>query len=146
MRLHDHKTEQQEKRIVSNEIIGYLCIDSIYHKVIKFKKGAGTYPDKRRAGFLLERMKDLGNYECDGQIEMTDYLKSKIKSGKVKDLTDWINSQGKAQYTQIGEIVKSAYEMYKDSDEVVGRITNAVSVYVLTQSMGYMDYLRNESE
>ena len=84
--------------------------------------------------------------QCEGQIEMTDYLKSKIKSGKVKDLTDWINSQGKAQYTQIGEIVKSAYEMYKDSDEVVDRITNAVSVYVLTQSMGYMDYLRNESE
>ena len=84
--------------------------------------------------------------QCEGQIELTDYLKSKIKSGKVKDLTDWINSQGKAQYTQIGEIVKSAYEMYKDSDEVVDRITNAVSVYVLTQSMGYMDYLRNESE
>ena len=84
--------------------------------------------------------------QCEGQIELTDYLKSKIKSGKVKDLTDWINSQGKAQYTQIGEIVKSAYEMYKDSDEVVSRITNAVSVYVLTQSMGYMDYLRNESE
>ena len=84
--------------------------------------------------------------QCEGQIEITDYLKSKIKSGKVKDLTDWINSQGKAQYTQIGEIVKSAYEMYKDSDEVVGRIINAVSVYVLTQSMGYMDYLKNESE
>lgn len=29
LRLHDHTTEQQEKRIVSNEIIGYLCIDSI---------------------------------------------------------------------------------------------------------------------
>ena len=25
--------------------------------------------------------------QCDGQIEMTDYLKSKIKSGMVKDLT-----------------------------------------------------------
>ena len=39
--------------------------------------------------------------QCDGQIEMTDYLRSKIKSGRVKDLTAWINSQGKAQYTQI---------------------------------------------
>ena len=35
------------------------------------------------------------NYECEGQIEMTDYLKSKIKCGRVKDLTAWINSQGK---------------------------------------------------
>ena len=27
------------------------------------------------------------NYECDGQIEITDLLKSKIISGKVKNLT-----------------------------------------------------------
>ena len=86
------------------------------------------------------------NYSCDGQIEMTDYLKSKIKSGRVKDLTAWINSQGKAQYTQIGEVVRDAYERYKDSDELVDRITNAVSVYVLNKSMGYMEYLRKESE
>ena len=84
--------------------------------------------------------------QCEGQIEMTDYLKSKIKSGRVKDLTAWINSQGKAQYTQIGDVVKSAYERYKDSPELVDRIINAVSVYVLQQSMGYMDYLRNESK
>ena len=84
--------------------------------------------------------------QCDGQLELTDYLKSKIKSGRVKDLTAWINSQGKAQYTQIGEVVRDAYERYKDSDELVGRITNAVSVYVLNQSMGYMEYLRKESE
>ena len=42
------------------------------------------------------------NYNCEGQIEITDYLKSKIKCGKIKDFTDWINSQGKSQYTQIG--------------------------------------------
>ena len=75
---------------------------------------------------------------------MTDYLKSKIKSGRVKDLTAWINSQGKAQYTQICDVVNSAYERYKDSPELVDRITNAVSVYVLNQSIGYMNYLRKE--
>ena len=84
--------------------------------------------------------------QCEGQIEMTDYLKSKIKCGMVKDLTAWINSQGKAQYTQIGEVVKETYEREKDSPDLVGRITNAVSVYVLNQSMGYMDYLRNEAK
>ena len=84
--------------------------------------------------------------QCEGQIEMTDYLKSKIKCGRVKDLTAWINSQGKAQYTQIGEIVRETYEREKDSDELVDRIINAVSVYVLNQSMGYMDYLRKESD
>ena len=86
------------------------------------------------------------NYECEGQIEMTDYLKSKIKSGMVKDLTAWINSQGKAQYTQIGEVIKETYEREKDSPDLVGRITNDVSVYVLKQSMGYMKYLREESD
>ena len=84
--------------------------------------------------------------QCEGQIEITDYLKSKIKCGRVKDLTAWINSQGKAQYTQIGDVVKSEYERYKDTPELVDRITNAVSVYVLSQSMGYMKYLREESQ
>ena len=84
--------------------------------------------------------------QCDGQIEMTDYLKSKIKSGMVKDLTAWIKSQGKAQYTQIEEVIRETYEREKDSDELADRITNAVSVYVLNQSMGYMEYLRKESE
>ena len=84
--------------------------------------------------------------QCDGQIEMTDYLKSKIKCGRVQDLTAWINSQGKAQYSQIKEVVAETYEREKDSDDLVERITNAVSVYVLRQSMGYMDYLRKECE
>ena len=84
--------------------------------------------------------------QCDGQIEMTDYLKSKIKSGRVKDLTAWINSQGKAQYAQIGEVVRETYEREKDSDDLIDRITNAVSVYVLNQSIGYMEYLRKESD
>ena len=84
--------------------------------------------------------------QCDGQIEMTDYLSSKVKRGQIKDLTAWINSQGKEQYTQIGEVVKETYEREKDSPDLVCRITNAVSVYVLQQSIGYMEYLRKESE
>ena len=68
------------------------------------------------------------------------------KIGEVKDITAWINSQGKAQYTQIGEVVRETYEREKDYPDLVGRITNAVSVYVLNQSMGYMDYLRNEAK
>ena len=86
------------------------------------------------------------NYECEGQIEMTEYLASKVKRGQIKDLTAWINSQGKAQYTQIGEVVRETYEREKDSADLVDRITNAVSVYVLDQSIGYMDYLRSECE
>ena len=86
-------------------------------------------------------MSDFG-----GQLTITDYLKSKIKIKNVMDLTAFINSQGKAQYTQIEDIVSKTYEQNKDSDDVIGRITNAVSVYVLDMSMKYMDYLRKESE
>ena len=86
------------------------------------------------------------DYSCDGQITLTDYLKSKIKSGEVKDLTNFINSQGKAQYTQIGEVIRNSYERYKDDEDMLDRITNAMSVYVLEQSTKYMDYLRKESE
>ena len=84
--------------------------------------------------------------DFDGQLTITDYLKSQIKIKNVMELTAFINSQGKAQYTQIEDIVSKTYEQNKDSDDVIGRITNAVSVYVLDMSMKYMDYLRNESE
>lgn len=82
----------------------------------------------------------------DGQFELTDFLGKKIESKSVMDLTAWINSQGKAQYTQIGEVIRNAYNLNKDSGELIERLTNAVSVYVLNQSIGYMNYLRKESE
>jgi hypothetical protein len=82
----------------------------------------------------------------DGQFELTDFLSKKIESKSVMDLTAWINSQGKAQYSQIGEVVRNAYNLNKDSGELIERLTNAVSVYVLNQSIGYMNYLRKESE
>lgn len=77
----------------------------------------------------------------DGQLELTDFLCKRIESKSVMDLTTWINSQGKAQYSQISEVIEEVYNREKDSGELVERLTNAVSVYVLNQSMGYMDYL-----
>ena len=84
--------------------------------------------------------------DFDGQLTITDYLKSQIKIKNVMDLTAFINSQGKAQYKQIEDIISKTYEQNKDSDDLIGRITNAVSVYVLDMSMKHMDYLRKESE
>lgn len=81
----------------------------------------------------------------NGQFEITDFLGKQIKNKSVMDLTQYINSQGKAQYTQIGEVVRNAYNLNKDSGELIERLTNVVSVYVLNQSIGYMDYLRKES-
>ena len=81
----------------------------------------------------------------DGQFELTDFLSKKIESKSVMDLTAWINSQGKAQYSQIGEIIEEVYNREKDGGELIERLTNAVSVYVLKQSIGYMDYLSNMS-
>lgn len=88
----------------------------------------------------------IDNYECDGQLSITDYFKQQVVSGKVMDLTRWINSSGKAQYTQVGELVNKALEDYgiEATNEQAGRLTNAISVYILTQSSGYMDYLRSE--
>lgn len=85
-------------------------------------------------------------YECEGQLTITDYFKQQVVSGKVMDLTSWINSSGKAQYTQVGELVNKALEDYgiEATNEQVGRLTNAISVYILDQSCGYMEYLKNE--
>lgn len=82
----------------------------------------------------------------DGQFELADFLGKRIEGKFVMDLTAWINSQGKAQYSQIGEIIEEVYNREKDSGELVERLTNAISIYVLNQSMGYMNYLRKESE
>lgn len=88
----------------------------------------------------------IDNYECEGQLSITDYFKQQVISGKVMDLTRWINSSGKAQYTQVGELVNKALEDYgiEATKEQTDRLTNAISVYILTQSSGYMDYLKNE--
>ena len=84
--------------------------------------------------------------DFDGQLTITDYLKSQIKIKNVMDLTAFINSQGKAQYTQIGEIIHNSYEHYKGDKDMLDRMTNAMSVYVIEQSMKYMEYLRKEAE
>ena len=88
----------------------------------------------------------FNDYECEGQLSITDYFKQQVVSGKVMDLTRWINSSGKAQYTQVGELVNKALEDYgiEVTKEQADRLTNAISVYILTQSRGYMDYLKNE--
>jgi hypothetical protein len=88
------------------------------------------------------------HYECEGQLTITDFLKSKVVSGKIKDLTTWINSSGKAQYTQVRELVNKALEDYgiEATNEQADRLTNAVSVYILDQSCEYMKYLRSECE
>lgn len=76
----------------------------------------------------------------EGQITITEWLQSKIKNRTVKDLTGFINSQGRSQYEQIGDIIRE----YLTDEAQIDRITNSVSVYVLSQSMDYMKYLRSE--
>lgn len=89
---------------------------------------------------------DWSDYEVDGQITITDYLKSQIEIRKVQDFTAFLNSQGKSQYQQIGEIIEKTCEENKDSSKLVGRLTNNVSVYVLNQSIRYSEYLREQSK
>lgn len=85
--------------------------------------------------------------QCDGQITITELLQSKIQTNTVMDLTQWINSQGKAQYTQIKELVKDRCRDFGITEDLqkIDWLTNSISVYVLEQSLEYMDYLRKES-
>ena len=83
------------------------------------------------------------NYECDGQITISDYLASKIENRTVMDLTEWINSQGKAQYGQVEDLIREAKVL--KSEDAIDKLTNKVSVYILNMSLGYMEYLRKEN-
>lgn len=82
----------------------------------------------------------------DGQITITEYFASKIAKKEVMSLTDFINSQGRSQYKQIGDVIERTYENAKDTEHIVDKLTNAVSVYIHRQSMRYMDYLRKEAD
>lgn len=89
------------------------------------------------------------NYECDGQLSITDFLDKQIQNRTVKDLTSWINSQGDAQYNQIGDLVKRANKDFCGGlmdKEMIDLVTNCFSCWVLDQSFGYMNYLRNENK
>lgn len=87
-------------------------------------------------------MSAFDNYECDGQITISDYLSRKIDRREVMDLTKWINSQGKCQFDQIEDVIRLTKLL--DDEEEIYTMTNKVSVYVLNMSLGYMEYLRNE--
>lgn len=89
---------------------------------------------------------DWSDYEVEGQISITDYFASKIERKEVMDFTSFLNSQGKSQYQQIGNLIRETYEREKDNQNMLDRLTNAVSVYVLNQSMEYSKYLREQSK
>lgn len=75
------------------------------------------------------------------QLTITDYLKSQIEIRQVKDFTEWINSQGKAQYYQVRDIISK----YLANEMMVDQITNKVSCYILDQALGYAEYLRQQA-
>ena len=89
---------------------------------------------------------DWSDYEVEGQISITDYFASKIERKEVMDFTSFLNSQGKSQYQQIGNLIRETYERDKDNKNMLDRLTNAVSVYVLNQSIEYSKYLREQSK
>ena len=80
----------------------------------------------------------------DGQITITDFLKSKLELRQVMSLTQWINAHGKSQYEQVADVIREKLTDY--DEENTERLINAVSVYVLEQSLGYMEYLQEESK
>lgn len=78
----------------------------------------------------------------DGQITISDYLATKIMKRDVMDLTCWINNQGKCQFDQISDVIEKSGLI--DDPEQIYLLTNKISCYVLTMSLGYMEYLRQQ--
>ncbi len=78
----------------------------------------------------------------DGQITITEWLQSKIKDRAVKDLTEWINTQGRSQYGQVKAVIRKNGCL--ESNYQIDRLTNDISVYILQMSTGYMNYLKSE--
>ena len=56
----------------------------------------------------------------EGQLTITDYLRSQIELKQVMDLTEWINNQGKAQYCQVKDIISE----YLTDEDLIDSLTN----------------------
>lgn len=82
------------------------------------------------------------DYACCGQITISDWLQSRVKDRTVKDLTSWINTQGRSQYGQVKSVIRKTGLI--ESNYQTDLLTNAVSVYILKMSQGYMEYLQSE--
>ena len=78
-----------------------------------------------------------------GQINFNDFFTKPSLDIKPKTLVDFINSMGTAQYTQIEDVISKTVECgkYDISDEVIGRITNSVSIWLLRIGGEYKKYL-----
>lgn len=87
---------------------------------------------------------DKLNYVPDGQISFADFLKPGIKE-KPKELVQFINGQGKAQYSQIKEVIEHTcqYNDYDMPGDSIDRITNAVSVWLLNIGGKYKEYIES---
>jgi hypothetical protein len=87
-------------------------------------------------------MKSLFDYEVEGQVDFSDYFKPAVKE-KPKQLVDFINDSGTAQYMQIRDVVKNTCERnkYDMPPDAIERITNDVSVWLLGVGKRYQEYL-----
>lgn len=85
-------------------------------------------------------------FDCvaDGQISLFDYFKNPALNIKPKRLADYINGLGESQYKQIKKVITHALEVENCNlpDEVIERLTNNVSVWLLEIGFKYDAYLR----
>lgn len=79
----------------------------------------------------------------DGQINFNDYFEKQKLDIKPMLLVDFINGMGTAQYTQIGNVISQSVSRYgtEIDEELIGRITNNVSVWLLKIGSAYANYL-----
>ena len=81
--------------------------------------------------------------ELEGQISFNDYFSKQKLDIKPKALVNFINDMGVSQYEQIGDVVRKTVEQCGDSlaGEVIERITNNVSVWLLGIGSNYEKYI-----
>jgi hypothetical protein len=83
------------------------------------------------------------DYEVEGQVNFSDYFKPAVKE-RPKQLVDFINDSGTAQYMQIRNVIESTCERneYDMPLDTIERITNDVSVWLLGVGVKYEKYLK----
>lgn len=78
------------------------------------------------------------NYECEGQMDISEYFARQLILGNVMGILEWIDITSGPQYEQIQKIISGKMESGNTAEE----ITREILEYIEKKSRGYMEYLK----
>lgn len=135
----------------------YNAYSNIHDKYMTFQNSHGQLAFTIRKDHIKEEFERFEAESLSGEMEEAETVEADIIQSEpenhnnyaaLKSLTEFINSLGDSQYNQIKKVITEtcAYEKAEVSAELIDRITNRVSIWLIGVGSGYRKYLRQKSQ